>query len=260
MGRLFRNGIWRPKLNRLIDEKNFNNYYRRLKVGLLNSRSVCGKATKISSTIDDDKLDMLIFTETWHKSHDDYALQMCIPCSVSKLDVPRTDLDGQLKRGGGLAIIYNELKFKLKHYELGCRFEIFETLACLIKIRSTQMLCEAIYGPGSVAPEKRFIDEFSLLLSMVCLRGQSILILEDFNIHTNDNQLASNFMELVSSFGSFRVYDEHLALLKKVAGGKKNLLLGLMTVVSIKNVEQGNVKEFSNELGLFLTWSLVENN
>ncbi|ESO00355.1 hypothetical protein HELRODRAFT_175765 [Helobdella robusta] len=81
--------------------------------------------------------------------------------------LPKVQPDGQVRKGGGLALIYNEVKFKLKHYELGRRFETFEALACLIKIRSAQMLSMAIYRPGSVASGERFIDEIFNFLFMV---------------------------------------------------------------------------------------------
>lgn len=69
-----------------------------IKIGLMNCRSLNGKSAAIQEYVTDEKLDLLVLTETWLKGiHNDHIMKAALP---PDFDVIRQDRPGT-KRGGG---------------------------------------------------------------------------------------------------------------------------------------------------------------
>ena len=61
-----------------------------LKVGWLNVQSLSNKTSAVLELIDDKHLDVLVLTETWHRSSDDISLRLAAPADFTAVDVVRT--------------------------------------------------------------------------------------------------------------------------------------------------------------------------
>ena len=60
-----------------------------LRFSLLNVQSISNKSDIVSAIINDDKLDILALTETWHMSSDDLQLRRAVPQGYKYLDAAR---------------------------------------------------------------------------------------------------------------------------------------------------------------------------
>lgn len=201
-GKLFKFFLWRPKRSRLSVGSSFT-AYKTIKIGLLNAHSVVGKDISISSSIVDGNYDIFALTETWHLSNDDLSIKKCVPQQYSCIAVPRSCIDGNFKRGGGVAVIFNSLLIHSLPFKIEYGFKSFEILVSLFRINGFYFLCVVLYRPGSSSVDCTFFDEFNVLLSIICSTRYNIIILGDFNIHVNicDNLHAIKFLNLVSSYG-----------------------------------------------------------
>jgi len=73
-------------------------------IGWLNVHSLAARdqATAVQTTITDESLDIMVLTETWHRSSDDVCLRLAILAGFTVADAVReTD-----PRYGGVAVIY----------------------------------------------------------------------------------------------------------------------------------------------------------
>jgi len=79
-------------------------------MGLLNARSVNNKIASISDVVMDEKLDLLMITETQIDEEAPDIVKLGLALSgFGVLHAHRTSTreDGRRKKGGGLAVIYN---------------------------------------------------------------------------------------------------------------------------------------------------------
>ena len=162
-------------------------------MGLLNARSVSNKTFILNNLITSEQIDFMFLTETWLKESDGSQIVELCPPSHQCLSLPR-----QNGRGGGVALVFNKY-FKCQLIPTSS-FSSFGLLAAKIG-SAPPILCLLVYRPPKLSP--CFIDEFSDMLSSMCLASDKIILLGDFNFHVDNpaNRAACEFLELTSSFG-----------------------------------------------------------
>ncbi len=142
----------------------------KVRMALLNVRSISNKTFAINEHILSDKLDLLFMTETWLNAGELGPL-----CEVCPTDYNFFNTTRLVGRGGGLATIFrNNLKCRLLASELFSSFEVqlFQMEGC------NPLLCILVYRPPKY--NKDFISEFSDFLSSVVPNADRLLILGRF--------------------------------------------------------------------------------
>ncbi|XP_061896832.1 uncharacterized protein LOC133645918 [Entelurus aequoreus] len=144
-------------------------------MGFLNIRSLSPKALLVNEVIRDNNLNVIGLSETWLKPDEFFALNEASPPNYTNAHVARP-----LKRGGGVALIYNE-NFNLTP-NLNNKYKSFEVLT-MRSVTPLPLDLAVIYRPPG--PYSDFISEFSEFVADLVTHADNIIIMGDFNIHMN---------------------------------------------------------------------------
>ena len=135
--------------------------FNKLKLALLNVRSLAGKTFLINDFITEHNLDFMFLTETWIEQNNSAAVLIeSTPPNFSFMSQERMH-----KKGGGVAILFND--------SIQCRktsygdFASFEYVALQLKCSSSSV------------PK---------YLSIVCIDFDRLVVVGDFNIHVDNPQ------------------------------------------------------------------------
>ena len=165
--------------------------------GLLNNRSITPKVDIVYEMLCEG-LDILVLTETWHRSSDDISVKMAMPTGFSFVDRVRISDPCH----GGL-IIYFSSKFKIKNIQTPV-FKTFEVLALKIFINKQPLILLAIYRPGSTQPSSLFFTELRTVLEHITLMGSQIIVAGDFNVHV-ERAIDPHTISLIEIFDEFNL-------------------------------------------------------
>ena len=170
---------------------NFN-----VRLGLLNIRSIVSKYDRIYEIIHDG-LDLLILTETWHRSHDEISVRWAMPPYYNFIDFVRP----HDPHHGGI-IIYFRNNFCGKKIELPI-MTTFESLALKLTIDNSNVVLLSIYRPGSAPISPLFYDELINLFDIITMMSCNIVIAGDFNVHMErfDDHHTVSLLDLFDIFG-----------------------------------------------------------
>ncbi|ESN94329.1 hypothetical protein HELRODRAFT_164153 [Helobdella robusta] len=174
---------------------NSSGNFNKIKVGLLNIRSFGPNVDNVYELLNDG-LDVLILTETWHKSSDNICLSLAKPRDFIFLEQVRLNDPGH----GGL-VTYFRNNYKCVKIPLPVII-IFEAICFKLTLRKTSVIFLVIYRPGSAPPAKLFFEELILVLEQITLLCCSIVVAGDFNIHveTLSDIYATALADIFSSF------------------------------------------------------------
>ena len=161
-----------------------------MRLCLLNARSLCNKALEVCDHITEHKVDLMCITETWYKADEkrnSVAIAEVTPPGYRTEHIPRVT-----GRGGGVAIIHKQsITVKLPTNKPS--FSSFEHLQAQLIKDSIHFNIIVIYRPQPSKKNKttftQFIDDFSSLLQTLATQKGKLLILGDFNIHVERDDL-----------------------------------------------------------------------
>ncbi|XP_061766120.1 uncharacterized protein LOC133558938 [Nerophis ophidion] len=141
----------------------------------LNIRSLSPKTLLVNDIIRDNNLNVIGLSETWLKPNDFFALNEACPPNFTHAHIARP-----LKRGGGVALIYNE-NFNLSP-NINNKYKSFEVLT-MKSVTPLPLHLAVIYRPPG--PYSDFINEFSEFVADLVTHADNIIIMGDFNVHMN---------------------------------------------------------------------------
>ena len=180
-----------------------------LKFTIWNVRSACKKLPDIIQYLCDSDTDILLLTETWFPPAKPGKLD---PFSAfSKELLAAEDLEYSYhsverstgRRGGGVAILLKStITSRRHHLPANLVPSSFEFVAVSIK-SSVPLLVACIYRPDSASTASAFLSEFSIFLSNILDRFNSIVLAGDFNICLNlsNERNTQNFYRVVNEHG-----------------------------------------------------------
>ena len=146
----------------------------------------------------DKDLDVCAFSETWLKGdpRDDVILSELVPEQYAVEHEPRTH-----SRGGGVALVFKQNLHASKTRRTSASYITFEHLECLLKT-CPPVRVVVIYRPPSTSTST-FLDEFESYLEALVLTTGELIIMGDFNVHTDVSRspLAGAFTDLLCSLG-----------------------------------------------------------
>ena len=163
---------------------------------LVNIQSVGNKTCEIRDYIIDNKLDILVLTETWLQSYDRAKIREMTPDTHSFLHVPREG-----KRGGGVGIFISNSLSKIKKDKVPTT-DYFELMQASCMYGGIKLVFIVVYRrPNSDVAS--FIDEFRSYLESLDLVGSEVLVCGDFNFWVDDaeNEDAKYFTETMDMLG-----------------------------------------------------------
>ena len=175
-----------------------------LRQGCLNAHSAARRPATIRSAICDEKLDLLLLTETWHECSDSVVLKNIItPSGHRYLDAPRPlppDTNFQtlhVQNYGGLALIHRS-GITVTQRQLGISPTTFEYLCGFVKTSQKNFLLLGVYTDLEATA---FFDESSTVLDEVFVLQCPVILCGDFNIHVDDSDDSTTvqFSELLKS-------------------------------------------------------------
>jgi len=215
--------LWRPLRQRLRQQRLHRSGFSHstsihteaVALGCVNARSVGNKAALICQTVVDNRLDLLLITETWHENSDSVSLKRMTPTGFQCVDAARpipadinihTDV---LQNYGGLALIHRD-GVKVSKKSLDVTVTTFEFLYVVITVGNASLSVFGIYRPGSQTVTSTFFDELSSVLEQISLHTRQFVICGDLNIHVDDcnDSCSVRLAELLESFDCVQHVDE----------------------------------------------------
>ena len=167
-----------------------------LKCALVNIQSVGNKTCDIRDYINDNKLDILMLTETWLKNHDSAKIREMTPDTHTFLHVSRGD-----RRGGGVGIFISKSFSKIRKEKVP-KTDNFELMQASCIYGGKKLVFIIVYRSLS-SDEVLFRDEFRLYLESLNLVGSEVCVCGDFNFWVDDveNESAKYFIETMNLLG-----------------------------------------------------------
>ena len=146
-----------------------------LKCALVNIQSVGNKTCEIRDYINDNKLDILMLTETWLNNYDSAKIREMTPDTHTFLHVSRGD-----RRGGGVGIFISKSFSKIRKEKVP-KTDNFELIQASCIYGGKKLVFIIVYRSPS-SDEVLFRDEFRLYLEFkscgiggVCVWGFQFL-------------------------------------------------------------------------------------
>ncbi|KAL2096367.1 hypothetical protein ACEWY4_008515 [Coilia grayii] len=176
----------------LLSEEQTDDENKKVKVGLLNVRSLNNKSEPICALITERALEVFLLTETWLNSRnaDDLLRAACPPnfCFYHQ--------DRAVGRGGGVANLFSE---EFQHALIrGCAEKTFECLAVHLQHAdwNRPVLCINVYRPpgGSLRTFLEFYNAFVRVFQDISSDYACILMTGDFNLHFEKANRISNII------------------------------------------------------------------
>ena len=148
--------------------------------GLLNIRSLNNKTEDLLEIRADQKIDILLLTETWHDS-DSPSVRSLLSKGFSVVERARPRANDSTLRcnHGGVAIVASP-GYHLKQLHLGASTTSFEHVTGRISHQSCSYTIVVLYRTGAV--HDVFFDEFSDLLDKIAVLNDDVVISGDVNI------------------------------------------------------------------------------
>jgi hypothetical protein len=150
-------------------------------------RSLRSKYLAVAETIVSDNIDILVVTESWHRSSTDVALARSVPSDYTFIDRPRPGVQDMDTRGG--LVIYHRASLSTLGIALSSTPTTFEALAASVSSPRGPLTIIAVYRPGSAPPSSIFFDEFSTLLEQFAIFNSQVIIAGDLNLHLEDTAM-----------------------------------------------------------------------
>ena len=166
-----------------------------LKCALVNIQSVGNKTCGIRDYINDNKLDILMLTETWLNNYDTAKIREMTPDTHTFPHVSRGD-----RRGGGVGIFISKSFSKIKKEKVP-KLTILNSCKSAVYMVKKKLVFIIVYRSPS-SDEILFHDEFRLYLESLNLVG-SVFVCGDFNFWVDDveNESAKYFIETMNLLG-----------------------------------------------------------
>ena len=178
----------------------------RLNVAVWNLHSIVNKASEVMEHIVDCSADIVFVTETWLTSQCNDVTANIYTYNYHLHHVIRKD--GIKKCGGGVGILC--LK---KNHLRGIKSPVFQSfehcIFSLAKSKHDKIILVSVYRLQHM-PFSLFLQEFPLLLEMLCSMNCLLLIGGDMNIHfDNESDLhCRSFLSLLDSFNLHQLVNE----------------------------------------------------
>ena len=155
---------------------------KKLKVGYINARSVCNKASDVNDLIVDHRLDVLAISETWLSNG---AKDKIVSCEMTPDGYDNKVKSVRSGKGGGVAVVYKKsLKPTVEKREKYTSFEVLETV---LKDNFWSFRISVIYRPPSTSrlgkPISIFLEEFEKYIDSCSISSGHLVVVGDFNIH-----------------------------------------------------------------------------
>ena len=152
----------------------------------INARSVKNKVAELRHYITDNRVDLLVITESWLSSNDNVVVNRLIPDGYKFIHQPR-----EKRKGGGLAVLHrNGIDVKIKRQGITKSLEYNDSYVTC-ENRSFELI--AIYRPGKNpkdgkdVPIYTFFGDFMEILDSHDTATYDLVIAGDLNFHVNDD-------------------------------------------------------------------------
>ena len=168
-------------------EKNNSNNIR---IATINTRLVKNKQLQIAETVELQNTDFIMLTETWLKNTDeDNAWVNTSDLNNNNL---RLDTVNRTKRQGGGIVLLHKKECNTMKLETNLQLDTIEHGVWSTTIRNKKLTLSGIYHPpiGSSKgnTHTKFPDEVSKLTQPLMTNYTNLVLLGDFNIHTQDTE------------------------------------------------------------------------
>ena len=150
-----------------------------LNCALVNIQSVGNKTCEIRDYINENKLDILVLTETWLNNLDRAKIKEMTPDTHTFLHVPRED-----RRGGGVGIFISNSLTKIKKEKVP-KTDSFELMQASCMHNGKRLIFIVVYRSPS-SNEALFCNEFRLYLETLNVVGSEIIVCGDLNFWVYD--------------------------------------------------------------------------
>jgi len=164
----------------------------------------------MSRCITDERLDILVITETWHERSDSVELKRVVPPGYMRTDAARpipSDArcdTADFQNHGGLAFVYSQaVEFQQKQLDL--TVTTFEYLCGFATVEDKHFLLLGVYRPGSQALSAAFFDELSTVLELLAVYSCPVVV---FSTSTSTDPRAIRLADLLLSFDCIQHVNE----------------------------------------------------
>ena len=190
--------LHKPKMvnTKNLIQKNTNkkNNSNNIRIATMNTRSVKNKQLQIIKIVELQNIDFIMLTETWLKSTDkDKAWVNTSDLNNNNL---RLDTVNRMKRQGvGIALLHKK-EYNVTKLETDLQLDTIEHGVWSTTIRNKKLTLVGIYHPpiGSSKDNThtKFLNKVSKLTQLLITNYTNLVLLGDFNIHTQDTESADS--------------------------------------------------------------------
>ena len=165
---------------------------------LLSVQSVKNKDLIIHHEMVQNKIDILLLTETWLTSKETDKIWIDC-CNLNKDRYNLTSAIRENRRGGLALITKNDFTVKLVS---NAELRTFQFAKWNVQLMHTNITVLGIYRPPAGSPVE-FLTEFTNWIIDVMAHETNLLVAGDFNLHINNKNYenAANFMESMVALG-----------------------------------------------------------
>lgn len=188
-----------------LNEKQVIRHSSMINISTINCQSIRPKEDYILSYIVENKLDLVVLTETWLNDTDPHKIWIQ-SCGFNK-DTYRMNVSNRHgKSGGGLALVYNQCLLKIRQDKCGST-RSFEYAVWKILMKGECFTLIGIYHPPYSTANKitmqMFLEDFTEWLSEILPDYNNIFMTGDFNIQVNDyeNENTCMFNDILQIYG-----------------------------------------------------------
>ena len=180
------NGVNTKSLIQINTTKKNNS--NNIRIATMNTRSVKNKQLQIVEIMELENIDFTMLTETWLKNTDeDMAWE-----STSNLNNDNLRLDTvnrNNKQGGGIALLHKK-EYNTTKLETGLQLDTIEHGVWSTTVKNKKLTLAGIYhlpiGSSKNNTHTKFLDKVSKLTQLLITNYINLVLLGDFNIHTQD--------------------------------------------------------------------------
>ena len=160
----------------------------------MNTRSVKNKQLQIIEIVELQNIDFIMLTETWLKNTDED--KAWVNTSDLNNNSLRLDKVNRMKRqGGGIALLHKK-EYNMTKVETDLQLDTIEHRVWSTTIRNKKLTLVGIYHPpiGSSKDNThtKFLNEVSKLTQLLITKFTNLVLLGDFNIHTQNTESADS--------------------------------------------------------------------
>ena len=179
----------------------------------INVRSIKNKQQQIIKTSELKNTNFIILTETWLKNTDEEKAWVKSSHLDNSNNLRLDTVNRAARQGGGIALLHRK-EYTTMRLESNLQLDTIEHVVWSTTIRNKKLTPVGIYHPPTGSSvgntHTRFLEEVSQFIQLLIANYTNLILLGDFNIHTQDTENPSSitYNDMMEALGLKQYIDK----------------------------------------------------